>query len=143
MNRENGAQFLVPRQHLPAFAVSIAAVSCISLTLLLLRLMWSFPGEEPVLCLGSGVGVQDRIREGLMAQSSPHCPCPASGYGSPLLPPAGRLLASQHLSLPETLLTPPQCTRMLGRLTSPAPPSPGQQVCVLSNLSLPSEGLRN
>lgn len=114
----------------------MVAASCISLTL---PWVGSCLREEPILRLGWMVRGQGGMREDTKTHSSPHCPCCASGCGSPLLPPAGRPLASQHLSLPGTLLTPPQDRRVFGRLSSPEPPSPGQQVYVLCNSSLPSE----
>lgn len=89
-----------------------------------------------------GSGSQEDTRGSLRAQSHPHCPRPDSGHGGLLAPLTVRLPAGQPLSLPRTLLTPAQVRRVLGHLSPPAPPGPGQQVDVLGNSSLPSEGLK-
>lgn len=92
-----------------------------------------------MLCLGWVVGA--RRTQG--PRATPTAPRRDSGHGSPLAPLTVRLPAGQPLSLPRTLLTPAQVRRVLGHLSFPAPPGPGQQVDVLSNSSLPSEGLKD
>lgn len=138
----------MPKKHSPALIIFIAAVPCISLNfprgweLPSLLLMWSCLGEKPVLCLGWAWGPGGHKGK-LEGPEPPPLPHQVSGHEILLPPPAGRLPAGQPLILPRTLLTPAQIRRVLCHLSSPAPPGPGQQVDVLSNLSLPSESLRD
>ena len=148
VKREPCIGILVPKNCSPALEASVAAVPCIGLT---------FPGAGscPHHCWGGAVSGRSLCsvlggrwepggHEGKLEGPEPP-PLPPSGLW--LWGPAGapdcRLPAGQPLSLPRTLLTPAQVRRVLGHLSSPASLGPGQQVDVLGNLSLPSEGLKD
>lgn len=139
----NRAQFLVPKQHLPAFAVSIAAVSCISPTLLFMRLTWSFPREEPVSCLGLVAGCPG-WHEGRL-DGPEQSPLSLAGLWlwRPTAAPGWKALGQPAPQSARDNADPTPVQTHAWSPELPAPPRLEQQVCVLSNSSLPSEGLRN